>query len=402
MLNRADFPIFERSVQGCRLAYLDSAATTQKPKVVLQAIDHYYRYSNSNVHRGLHTLSSEATKAFESGRISLGSWINAKKPDKEVIFTKGATEALNLAAWGLAGHLNIGDEILISALEHHANIIPWQQVAKRTGAVLKQIPINELGEIDLADYQKMLSKQTKIVAVNAMSNTLGTINPIQVMSEHAHKLGAILVCDATQMAPHFKIDVQALGCDVLAMSGHKMYGPTGIGLCYARHDLLESWEVYQTGGEMIEHVTFTSATYKPVPFRFEAGTPNIAGVIGWSAAIEYMRPRMQALIEHEHKLVQLLDAGLDAIPGVKRYSLARNKTAIAAFTLENCHPQDVATMLDTFGVAVRSGHHCTMPLLQNIGVSGLVRASIAAYTEEQDIQQLLNALPKVQVMCECT
>lgn len=398
MLDRADFPIFQRQVQGCRLAYLDSAATTQKPKEVLAAIDQYYSYSNSNVHRGLHTLSAEATKAFEGGRDVLAAWINAKA--SEIVFTKGATEALNLAAWGIGGQLQAGDEILISALEHHANIIPWQQVAKRTGAVLKQIPLNEFYELDLEAYANLLSTNTKVVAVNAMSNTLGTINPIELMAKAAHDVGALLVCDATQMAPHFAIDVQVMGCDVLVMSGHKMYGPTGIGLCYARMDLLEHWQVYQTGGEMIDHVTFEGATYKPVPHRFEAGTPNIAGVIGWTAAIKYMKPRMQALQAHELHLVKLLDSGLDAIPGVVRYSRARTKTAIASFTVEHCHPQDIATMLDTFGVAVRSGHHCTMPLLAHLGVSGLVRASLAAYSDEADVMQLLDALPKVQSMCE--
>lgn len=399
MLDRSDFPIFQRRVHGYRLAYLDSAATTQKPQVVIDAIDRYYTYSNSNVHRGLHTLSSEATKAFEEGRVVIGTWINAKHPESEIIFTKGATEALNLAAWGIGAKITAGDEILVSALEHHANIIPWQQVAKRTGAILKQIPINSLGEIDLQKYLELLSEKTKVVAVNAMSNTLGTINPVQEMAQAAHMFGAVLVCDATQMAAHFVLDVQDLDCDVLAMSGHKMYGPTGIGLCYAKKDLMEQWDVYQTGGEMIEHVTFESASYKLAPYKFEAGTPNIAGVIGWTAAINYMRPLMPELKAHELSLIKLLDAGLDAIPGITRYSCAKNKTAIASFAVDNCHPQDVAIMLDTFGVAVRSGHHCTMPLLQLLGVNGLVRASLAAYTEEADILQLLDALPKVKSMC---
>lgn len=400
MLDRVNFPIFRRTVHEKRLAYLDSAATTQKPQSVLDAINSYYTTSNSNVHRGLHQLSIEATSAYESGRIALGAWINAKNPAREIIFTKGATDALNLAAHCIGDSLQEGDEVLISALEHHANLIPWQQLAKAKGVVLKQIPINDLGELDQVAFGNLLSEKCKVVAVNAMSNVLGTINPVASMARAAHACGAILVCDATQMAPHFRLDVQTLSCDVLVMSGHKMYGPTGIGLCYANSVLLDEWPPYQTGGEMIDQVTFTDATFKIPPYKFEAGTPNIAGVVGWAAAINYLAPRIDEIIQHEAKLLQLLDAELDSISGLRRYSCAQDKTAIAAFTIEGCHPQDVAVLLDTFGVAIRSGHHCAMPLMQALGVTGLMRVSLAAYSDQADIEQLIDALPKVRAICE--
>lgn len=399
MLERVDFPIFNRTVHDQRLAYLDSAATTQKPKSVLDAINNYYSTSNANVHRGLHQLSVEATEAYESGRLALGNWLNAKNPSSEIIFTKGATEALNLAAHSIGATLKAGDEILISALEHHANLIPWQQLANSRGVVLKQLPINDLGELDQVAFNEMLSDKCKVVAVNAMSNALGTINPIALMSKAAHAYGALLVCDATQMAPHFRLDVQAMACDVLVMSGHKMYGPTGIGLCYASAELLASWPPYQTGGEMIDQVSFTEATFKAAPYKFEAGTPNIAGVVGWSAALDYLKPRIDSLMQHEADLIKFLDKELDAIPGLRRYSLAKDKTAIAAFTIAGCHPQDVAVLLDTFGVAIRSGHHCAMPLMQILGVTGLMRVSLAAYSNKTDLEQLLEALPKVKTMC---
>lgn len=399
MLSKADFPIFQRTVHNCRLAYLDSAATTQKPQSVLDAISNYYKSNNANVHRGLHQLSVEATAAYEQGRVKLGNWINAAHPEREIVFTKGATEALNLAAHAIGASLNPGDEILISALEHHANLIPWQQLAQTKGVILKQIPITTDGALDQDAYRELLSAKTRVVAVNAMSNALGTINPIAEMAKQAHGYGALLVCDATQMAPHFKIDVLAMGCDVLVMSGHKMYGPTGIGLCYASAELLASWPPYQTGGEMIDQVQFATATYKEPPYRFEAGTPNIAGVVGWAAAIDYLAPRISELAQHELQLVTALDQGLDAIPGVRRYSCAPDKTAIAAFTVEGCHPQDLAVLLDTFGVAVRSGHHCVMPLMQILGVVGLLRVSLAAYSDMADVEQFLQALPKVQAMC---
>lgn len=400
MILKKDFPILFQQVHGHDLVYLDSAATTQKPASVISAISNYYKTYNSNVHRGLHHLSNQATKAYEEGRDVLGRWINAKHLGEEIIFTKGATEGLNLAASCISDNLNEGDVVLVSALEHHANLIPWQQVAKTKGVILKQIPINDVGELDLLEYQKLLNEGCKVVAVNAMSNTLGTINPVKMMSKAAHDVGAILVCDATQMAPHFRVDVVDLDCDVLVMSGHKMYAPTGIGMCYAKKSLQSNWPPYQTGGEMIDVVEFDSATFKPAPFRFEAGTPNIAGVIGWVAAIEYMEPRIKEIISHERKLISILDDGLDQIPGLCRYSRARDKAAIASFVIDGCHPQDIAIMLDTFGIAVRSGHHCTMPLLKILKVSGLVRVSVAAYNEVVDIERLLTALPKVQRMCE--
>lgn len=390
------FPVLQRQVHGRRLAYLDSAATTQKPQCVIDAIGRYYQRHNANVHRGMHCLSAEATEAYEAARVALGQWVGAADPSKEIIFTKGATEALNLIAHGMTSWLSEGDEILLSTLEHHANIVPWQQLAKRTGAVIRVIPMVSSGALDLDAYQKCLTSRTKVVAVNGISNALGTINPIAKMAEMAHQVDAMFVCDATQMGAHRPIDVQQMQCDFLVLSGHKMYGPTGIGLCYGREALLAKLDPYQTGGEMIDVVTFTAATFKAPPYGFEAGTPNMAGAVGWHRAIDFVgKIGWSEIMAHEQSLLAMLDAGLDAIPEVRRYSCAPNKTAVASFAVHGCHPQDIATLLDTFGVAVRSGHHCTMPLMTVLGVPGLVRASLGVYTQPEDITQLLEALPKV-------
>ncbi len=396
---RDAFPILKRQVHGKPLAYLDSAATTQKPQCVIDAVVQYYGQHNANVHRGMHTLSNEATEAYEAARLALGHWIGAAAPEKEIVFTKGATEALNLIANGMTSWLSKGDEILISMLEHHANMVPWQQLAQRTGAIIKVIPIDAHGTLDLSVYQTLLTPQVKVVAVNGISNALGTINPIKKMTQMAHAIGAKLVCDATQMGAHRPIDVQDMGCDFLVLSGHKMYGPTGIGLCYGQAKSLAALDLYQTGGEMIDVVTYTSATFKAPPYGFEAGTPNMAGAIGWHRAIEFLAVLgWPNILKHEQALMQQLDAGLDAIPEVRRFSCAADKTAVAAFTVEGCHPQDVATLLDTFGVAVRSGHHCAMPLMTVLGVPGLLRASVGVYTQPEDIEQLLAALPHVLTM----
>jgi SufS family cysteine desulfurase len=394
---RSDFPILEQSARGNPLVYLDSAATSQKPIAVLDAIDHYYRTTNANVHRAAHALSEAATAAFEAAREKSRGFVNAAH-GHEIVFTRGTTEAINLIAQSYGGsQLQRGDEILISVMEHHSNIVPWQLVAQRTGATLKACDITATGELDLDDFVSKLSDRTRIVALAHVSNALGTINPVAELITKARDVGAVTVIDGAQSAPHLPIDVQAMGCDFFAFSGHKTYGPTGIGVLYGRETLLEMMPPWQGGGEMIETVTIESSTYNRLPFKFEAGTPNIAGAVGLGAAIDYLNAQSaDELMAHEDRLLALTTSKLKQIEGIRIVGEAPRKTGVVSFLMESGHPHDVGTLLDQQGIAVRTGHHCTMPLMQRLSVPGTVRASFGLYNCDDDVERLVAGLNKVR------
>jgi SufS family cysteine desulfurase len=394
---RSDFPILEQSARGNPLVYLDSAATSQKPIAVLDAIDHYYRTTNANVHRAAHALSEAATAAFEAAREKSRGFVNAAH-GHEIVFTRGTTEAINLIAQSYGGsQLQRGDEILISVMEHHSNIVPWQLVAQRTGATLKACDITATGELDLDDFVSKLSDRTRIVALAYVSNALGTINPVAELITKARDVGAVTVIDGAQSAPHLPIDVQAMGCDFFAFSGHKTYGPTGIGVLYGRETLLEMMPPWQGGGEMIETVTIESSTYNRLPFKFEAGTPNIAGAVGLGAAIDYLNAQSaDELMAHEDRLLALTTSKLKQIEGIRIVGEAPRKTGVVSFLMESGHPHDVGTLLDQQGIAVRTGHHCTMPLMQRLSVPGTVRASFGLYNCDDDVERLVAGLNKVR------
>jgi cysteine desulfurase / selenocysteine lyase len=390
------FPILSQEVNGKPLVYLDSAATSQKPLPVIEALDKYYREYNSNVHRGVHTLGTKATDAYEGAREKVRKFINAKSTE-EIIFTRGTTTAINTvaASYGRA-NLREGDEIVITYMEHHSNIIPWQQVAKQTGATLKYIPLQEDGSISLEEVEKTVTPNTKIVSVMQVSNVLGAINPIKEIAKIAHKNGAIMVVDGAQSAPHMKIDVQDLDCDFFAFSGHKMCGPTGIGVLYGKKALLEKMEPVEFGGEMIDFVGLYESTWKELPWKFEGGTPIIAGAIGLGVAIDFLEQiGLDNIAAHEHKLAQYALEQMSTIEGLTIYG-PKERAGLVTFNIDDVHPHDVATVLDAEGIAVRAGHHCAQPLMKWLNVSATARASFYLYNTEEDIDKLVAALKKTK------
>lgn len=394
---RHDFPILQEIVNGHRLVYLDNAATTQKPKVVLEALQDYYHLSNANVHRGVHTLSAKATESYEAARKTCQLFINAKAT-REIIFCRGTTEAINLVAQTYGRMvLKAGDEVLVTHLEHHSNIVPWQLLCEQTGAILKVAPINERGEIILSEYQKILNPNTKIVAINHVSNSLGTINPVKDMTAMAHTVGAKVLIDGAQALAHVDVDVQDIDCDFYATSGHKVYAPMGIGFLYGKAELLESMPPYQGGGEMILQVSFKKSTYAPIPQKYEAGTPNVGDAIAFAAALNYLtKIGRDATHSYEQELLAYATQKAETFPGLRIIGNAKYKICILAFVLDGIHPHDVGTILDQEGIAVRTGHHCTMPLMEFFKVPATVRASMAFYNTKQEIDQLFVALKKVQ------
>ena len=396
---RREFPTLEQSVNGRPLVYLDNAATSQKPRVVLDALRAYYENDNSNVHRGIHELSRRATVAYEESRAKVAGWVGAAEPS-EIIWTRGTTEAINLVstAWGL-DNVGEGDEILISVLEHHSNIIPWQLLARRTGAVIKYIELDEQGRWILDELPRLLTDRTKVVAISHVSNALGTVNPVKRVAAAAHEVGALVLVDGAQGAVHMKVDVQELGVDCYAFSGHKMCGPTGIGALWARRDLLDSMEPYQGGGEMIHFVGRDESSWATVPHKFEAGTHNIAGAIGMGTAIDFLSGvGMDAIAKHERELLKYALERMSAVDGIRIYGPQSpdEHSALISFTLGDAHPHDISTILDSEGIAVRAGHHCAQLAMQHFGISATARASIYLYNTESDIDRLIEGLEQVR------
>jgi cysteine desulfurase/selenocysteine lyase len=390
---RADFPVLARTVNGHRLVYLDSAASAQRPRAVIDAVDYYETHSHANVHRGVHTLSQEATAALENARERVRQFVNARST-KEIVFTRGTTEAINLVAnaWGRQ-HLGAGDEVLITWLEHHANIVPWQMVCAATGATLRVAPIDERGELRFKEFEALLSPRTRLVAVAHVSNALGTILPVDRIVRAAHARGIPVLLDGAQAVPHERVDLQALDCDFYAFSGHKLYGPTGIGVLYGRESLLREMPPWQGGGDMILSVSFSGTTYNDLPWKFEAGTPNISGIVGLGAAIDYVGGLgLDAIRAHEARLLARATDALVRIPGLRLIGTAAHKAAVISFTLEGIHPHDLGTILDAEGVAVRTGHHCAMPVMEFFGLPATARASFACYNDDDDIERLVEAL----------
>jgi cysteine desulfurase/selenocysteine lyase len=394
---RRDFPILSRVVNGKPLVYLDSAASAQRPIQVIEAVDRYEKHSHANVHRGVHALSQEATEAFEGARDRVRRFINAAST-RELIFVRGTTEGINLVAQSYArSRLGKGDEILITALEHHANIVPWQLVCEQTGCTLKVAPIDARGEFLYEEFEKLLSPRTKLVAVAHVSNALGTILPVKRIIDAAHAHGAVVVVDGAQAVPHARVDVRALDADFYAFSAHKLYGPTGIGVLYGRESLLSQMPPWQGGGDMIKAVTFERTTYNDLPWKFEAGTPHISGAVGLAAAIDYVEELgIEAIATHEQHLLQVAMSELERIPGIRFIGTAAHKAAVVSFVLEGVHPHDIGTVLDAEGVAVRAGHHCAMPVMDFFRVPATVRASFACYNTEDEIGKLVAALRKVR------
>jgi cysteine desulfurase/selenocysteine lyase len=396
---RRDFPILARQVHGKRLVYFDTAASAQRPLAVIEATDRFYREHNANVHRGVHTLSQEATDLYEAARHGLVNFINAGS-DREVIFTRGTTESINLVAQSfLRPRLNPGDEILITHMEHHSNIVPWQMLCEETGAILRVAPINQQGELEMDALEAMLSERVKLLGIVQISNALGTVNPVSRVCELAKKFDIPVLVDGAQAMPHQQVDVQALGCDFYCLSGHKMYGPTGIGALWAREETLEEMPPWQGGGEMIEQVTFEKTTYNGLPAKFEAGTPNIAGGIGLGAAVDYLLSLgMDAIADHESRLLQVATNRLSAIDDLRIIGTAREKAGVISFTLGDIHPHDLGTIIDHHGVALRTGHHCAMPVMQFFNVPATARVSFGLYNTEEEIDILTEALQKTREM----
>ncbi|MDI5887011.1 MULTISPECIES: aminotransferase class V-fold PLP-dependent enzyme [Flavobacterium] len=395
---RADFPILSQKVNGKPLVYFDNGATSQKPQVVIDAISKYYQEINANIHRGVHTLSQLATDAYEISRGKLQNHINAKFAH-EVLFTSGTTHGINLVANGFASILKPGDEVLVSALEHHSNIVPWQMLCEKTGATLRVIPMNENGELIMSEYDKLLSDKTKIVTVNHISNALGTVNPIKYMIDKAHEIGAAILIDGAQAVPHLKPDVQELDCDFYVFSGHKICGPTGTGILYGKEAWLNKLPPYQGGGEMIKEVTFEKTTYAELPHKFEAGTPNIAGGIVLGTAVDYMNEVGFDNIQQQEK--ELLEYGtkrLLEIEGLKIFGTAKEKTSVISFNIEGIHPYDIGTIIDKLGIAVRTGHHCAQPIMNFFNIPGTIRASFAFYNTKEEIDVMVEAIKKAQLM----
>ncbi|HUR70982.1 MAG TPA: cysteine desulfurase [Candidatus Limnocylindrales bacterium] len=393
---RQDFPILSQKVHGKPLVYLDNGATSQKPLCVIEAIDHYYKAENSNIHRGVHYLSERATAAYESARGKLRGFINARS-DQEIIFVRGTTEAINLVAQSYGRtFLKAGDEIIISAMEHHSNIVPWQMLCDQVGAKLRVIPINHDGEIVMEEYEHLLNDKTKFVAVTHVSNALGTIVPVKRIVALAHGRGIPVMLDGAQAVPHLQVDVQDLDCDFYAFSGHKMFGPTGVGVLYGRAELLEKMPPYQGGGDMISLVTFEKTHYNVLPYKFEAGTPNVADGIGLGAAVDYLRALdWPAVAAHEDRLLRYATAALQQIAALRIIGTAKEKAGVLSFVFDHVHAHDVGTILDQEGVAVRAGHHCAMPVMQRFGVPATARASFAFYNTVEEIDLLVRAIERV-------
>ncbi len=391
---RQDFPILTKKIHGQPLVYLDNAATTQKPQVVIDTIANYYQNTNANVHRGVHSLSEQATVLYENSRKTVQQFINAVS-DKEIIFTKGATESINLLAATMP--LSAGDEVLITQMEHHSNIVPWQLACQRSGATLNVAPINDRGELLVDEYKKLLSDKTKIVGLSFISNAIGTINPVKQLTQLAHDVDAVVLLDATQAVAHSKIDVQDINCDFLAVSAHKAYGPTGVGALYGKQALLNELPPYQSGGDMIREVTFEKSTYAPLPAKFEAGTPNIAGVIGFAAALDYITAiGIDNIIHYEQHLLTYAIKKANQFEDIRLIGTAANKASILSFTMKDIHPHDIGTILDQQGIAIRTGHHCAMPIMQHFKIPATARASFCFYNTTQEIDTLFNGLTKIR------
>ena len=397
---RADFPILSQKVNGKQLVYFDNGATSQKPQVVIDAISKYYEEINANIHRGVHTLSQLATDAYEISRAKIQKHINAEHPF-EVIFTSGTTHAINIVANGFGAILKTGDEILVSAMEHHSNIVPWQMLCEKTGAVLRVIPMNENGELILSEFDKLLSDKTKIVTVNHISNALGTLNPVKYITDKSHEFGAAVLIDGAQAVPHLKPNVKDLNCDFYVFSGHKICGPTGTGVLYGKQEWLHRLPPYQGGGEMIKEVTFEKTTYADLPHKFEAGTPNIEGGIVLGTAIDYMNDiGFDNIQQQENELLEYATNELLAIEGLKIYGTAKEKTSVISFNIGNIHPYDIGTIVDKLGIAVRTGHHCAQPIMDFFKIPGTIRASFAFYNTKEEIDIFVNAIKKAKMMLE--
>ncbi len=393
---RADFPALAQQVRGKPLVYLDNAASAQKPHQVIDTLAEFYRHDFANIHRSVHTLGERATARYEAARETVRRFLNARRAE-EIVFVRGTTEAINLVAqsWGRA-NLKAGDEILITAMEHHSNIVPWQLVCRQTGARLRVAPMNTRGELLLEELAKRIGPRTRLVSVVHMSNALGTVNPVEEIVALAHARGIPVLIDGAQAVPHLPVDVQALDCDFYAFSGHKLYGPTGIGALYARHELLEAMPPWQGGGEMIRTVTFEETTYNDPPFKFEAGTPAIAEAVGLAAAIDYLEAiGWEAIAAHEHDLLEYATARAEEVPGLRLIGTAREKGAILSFTVDRVHPHDLGTFLDHYGIAVRAGHHCTMPVMDFFQVPATARASFGIYNTRQEVDLLIDALKEI-------
>lgn len=387
------FPVLGRTVKGKPLVYLDNAATSQKPQEVIDALVHYYAYYNANIHRGIHTLAEEATAAFEATRDAVQEFVHAASRE-EIIFTRGTTESINLVAmaWGRQ-HIKEGDELIISTMEHHSNIVPWQLLCEEKGAVLKVIPVSDEGVLDMDAYRKLLSSRTKLVSVAHVSNALGTVNPVGEIIEAAHQVGARVLIDGAQSSVHLDIDVQELGCDFFAFSAHKLYGPTGVGVLYGKKELLDTMPVFQGGGEMIREVSFERTTFNDLPYKYEAGTPNIADVVAFKATLDFVRRiGKENIRRHEQDLLDYATARLQDVPGLTIIGRAPQKVSLVSFIVDKVHPQDLGILLDNKGIAVRTGHHCTQPLMQRFGIPGTVRASFAMYNTREEIDALLAGL----------
>ncbi len=393
---RRDFPILNQEINGKPLVYLDNGASAQKPQSVLDAMDRYYREMHSNVHRGAHTLGDRATAAFEGARETVRQFLNASST-REIIWTRGTTEAINLVANGLAPRLKAGDEILVSHMEHHANIVPWQMVAERTGARVVPIQVTPQGELDLDSFNSLLNERTRVLAITHVSNALGTVNPIAPLIEQAKKQGVLTLVDGAQAVPHFQPDVQSLGCDFYAFSSHKLFGPTGIGVLYGRAELLEEMPPYQGGGEMIERVSFERTTWNVLPYKFEAGTPAIAEAVGLGAAIDYLNSlNRKAMEAAEDALLRRANELVETVPGMEIIGTATQKVPVMSFKIAGLHPSDIGTLLDQQGIAIRTGHHCAMPLMDFYGVPGTARASFAFYNTLEEVEKLFTGLQKIQ------
>jgi cysteine desulfurase / selenocysteine lyase len=394
---RADFPILHQRAHGKPLVYLDNAATTQKPRAVIDAISRYYEFDNANIHRGVHDLSQRATRKYEDARELIRGFLNAADVS-EIVFVRGATEGINLVAQTYGrSHVRAGDEVLITTLEHHSNIVPWQMLCEEKGATLRIAPINDRGELLLEAFSRLLGPRTKIVAVAHVSNALGSINPLHPMIELAHAQGAAVVVDGAQAVPHLAVDVQALDCDFYVFSGHKVYGPTGIGVVHGKRALLEAMPPYQGGGDMISSVTFEKTLYNKIPHKFEAGTPDISGVIGLGAAIDYVgRLGSEEVSRHEQDVLSYATESVSALPRVRVIGTAKEKTGVLSFVMEGVHPHDIGTVLDQEGVAVRTGHHCAQPLMERFGVAATTRASFGLYNTREDVDALVRGIRKVQ------
>ena len=395
-----DFPILDTTVYNHPLVYLDNAATTQKPRQVIDALTNYYLTLNSNIHRGAHYLAAQATERYEAVRRQVQQFINARS-SSEIVFTRGTTESINLVASSFGQGLREYDEVIVSGMEHHSNIVPWQLACERTGARLKVIPFSDEGVLDLQVYESLFTKRTRMVACCHVSNTLGTVNPVKEIVAMAHAHGVPVLIDGAQAVAHMPVDVQALGCDFYCFSGHKMYAPMGVGVMYGREEILGQLPPYQGGGEMIKDVTFERTTYNELPFRFEAGTPSVGDVLGLGAAIDFMKEQgIESIARHEEELLHYAMKQLKEVPGMRFFGTAPHKAGVVSFLLGNAHPYDVGTLLDKLGIAVRTGHHCTQPVMDRYGIPGTVRASFACYTKRDDIDALVNALNRIAPMLD--